>query len=50
MTSRKLDEYTKDELLAYIKNLKKQKKFGLVWEDKPEQFIQTTSSDTKMVL
>lgn len=37
MTSRKLDEYTKDELLAYIKNLKKQKKFGLVWEDKPEQ-------------
>lgn len=32
-----LDDYTKEELIEQIKSLKKSKKFGLVWEDKPEQ-------------
>ena len=31
-----LEDYTKDELIEIIKNLKRRKKFGLVWEDKPE--------------
>lgn len=35
--SKKLDEYTKEELLQFVRDLKNRKKFGLVWEDKPEQ-------------
>lgn len=34
--SKSLDDYTRDELLEVIKGLKARKKFGLVWEDKPE--------------
>ena len=37
--SKDLKDYTKEELLEYIKSLKKAKKFGLVWEDKPEQVV-----------
>jgi adenine-specific DNA-methyltransferase len=33
-------EYTRDELLAIIEGLKSRKKFGLVWEDKPESVVQ----------
>ena len=36
---RRLEEYTQEELIEYIKTLKKQKKFGLVWEDKPEKVV-----------
>ncbi|MBR6505805.1 site-specific DNA-methyltransferase [Candidatus Saccharibacteria bacterium] len=36
---RRLEEYTREELLEYVKTLKKQKKFGLVWEDKPERVV-----------
>lgn len=35
--SKKLDDYTKEELLAYIAKLKKDTKFGLVWNPKDEQ-------------
>lgn len=35
--SRKLEEYTKEELLAYIAKLKKDTTFGLVWNPKEEQ-------------
>ena len=37
--TKKLDEYTKEELIEAIKSLKKRKKFGLVWEDKIEQVV-----------
>jgi len=37
--SKDLQSYTKEELLEYIQRLKKTKKFGLVWEDKPEQVV-----------
>lgn len=37
--SKKLDEYTKDELLAYVRELKKGRRFGLVWEPKDEQVV-----------
>jgi adenine-specific DNA-methyltransferase len=32
----KLEDYSREELLTLIKSLKSRKKFGLVWEDKPE--------------
>ncbi|MFT4245348.1 MAG: site-specific DNA-methyltransferase [Micrococcaceae bacterium] len=32
-----LNDYSKDELIDLVKSLKRQKKFGLVWEDKPEE-------------
>jgi len=35
--SKKLEDYTKEELIEAIRSLKRGKKFGLVWEDKPEQ-------------
>jgi adenine-specific DNA-methyltransferase len=35
--AKKLHDYTKEELLELVQSLKKAKKFGLVWEDKPEQ-------------
>lgn len=35
--SKKLEEYTKEELLSYIAKLKKDTKFGLVWNPKDEQ-------------
>lgn len=37
--NKKLDEYTKEELLAYIHELKKGRRFGLVWEPKEEQVV-----------
>ncbi len=37
--SKALAEYTRDELLAVIKGLKARKKFGLVWEGKPENVV-----------
>lgn len=35
--AKKLHDYTKEELIELVQSLKKAKKFGLVWEDKPEQ-------------
>jgi adenine-specific DNA-methyltransferase len=37
--SKKLEEYTKEELLSYIGELKKVRRFGLVWEAKDEQVV-----------
>src|SRR3989338_6188680 len=31
------DKWSKEELIREIKKLKKRKKYGIVWEDKPEQ-------------
>ena len=38
--SKALKEYTKEELIQIIKDLKRRKKFGLVWEEKPEDIVQ----------
>ncbi len=32
--------YSKDELIRELQQLKKQKKYGLVWEDKPEDVVE----------
>ena len=37
--NKKLEDYTKEELLIYALNLKKQKKFGLVWEEHKENVV-----------
>ena len=34
------DNYTKEQAIEELKKLKRQKKFGLVWEDKPEQVVE----------
>lgn len=36
----KLEELTKEQLIDEIKKLKKRKKFGLVWENKPELVVE----------
>ena len=38
--TKRYEDYTREQLLEEIKKLKKQKKFGLVWEDKPEQDVE----------
>lgn len=44
--NKKLDEYTKDELLAYVRQLQKDTKFGLVWNPKQENIV--TDCETKV--
>lgn len=36
----KLDELSKEELIEIVKGLKRRKKYGLVWEDKPEDVVE----------
>lgn len=38
--SKNFEEMSKDELIDLVNNLLKRKKFGLVWEDKPEKVAQ----------
>lgn len=46
---RRLEEYTHEELIEYIKKLKKQKRFGLVWEDKPENVVRECEAKLPVV-
>jgi adenine-specific DNA-methyltransferase len=39
-TQKKLDDYSRDELIVLVKDLRKRKKFGLVWEAKPENVVE----------
>ncbi len=43
--SKALSDYTKEELLGVIKGLKSRKKFGLVWEEKPEDVATMCSTN-----
>ena len=45
----RLEDYSKEELLTLVKNLKSRKKYGLVWEDKPEA-VATMCADNLPVL
>lgn len=47
--SRSWDDYTKEELIEELKKLKKQKKFGLVWEDKPEDVVKECETKLPVV-
>lgn len=45
----RLEDYSKEELLTLVKSLKSRKKYGLVWEDKPEA-VATMCADNLPVL
>ena len=47
--SKNLEEYSREELIEEIKSLKKQKKFGLVWEDKPEKVVKDCETKLPVV-
>lgn len=44
-----LDDYTKEELIDIIKGLKRRKKFGLVWEEKPEKVVKLCDTELPVV-
>ena len=44
-----LEEYTKEELIEVIKNLKRRKKFGLVWEDKAEEVVRQVKTELPVI-
>ena len=37
MAKKDYSNFTKEELLEEVKKLEKRKKYGIVWEDKPEK-------------
>ena len=41
----KLEDLSKEQLLEEIKKLKKRKKFGLVWENKPEKVVEKCKTE-----
>ena len=47
--SRNWDEYSKEELIEEVKKLKSQKRFGLVWEDKPEKVVKECETKLPVV-
>jgi adenine-specific DNA-methyltransferase len=44
-----LEEYTKDELIEIIQNLKRRKKFGLVYEHKPEEVVRLCETELPVI-
>ncbi|MCL2491355.1 MAG: site-specific DNA-methyltransferase, partial [Coriobacteriia bacterium] len=44
-----LHDYSKNELISIINDLRKRKKFGMVWEDKPEQAVEDCKSKLPVV-
>ena len=47
--SKSLEEYSREELIAKVRELKSQKKFGLVWEDKPEKVVKECETKLPVV-
>lgn len=47
--SKSLNDYTKEELIEAIKSLKRRKKFGLVWEHKPEEVVRLCETDLPVI-
>lgn len=48
--SKPLQDCSKEELIEQIKSLKRTKKFGLVWEDKPEQVVDDCNTKLPVLL
>jgi adenine-specific DNA-methyltransferase len=44
-----LEEYTKEELIQIVKGLKSRKKFGLVYEHKPEEVVRLCESELPVI-
>ncbi|HED37589.1 MAG TPA: MerR family transcriptional regulator [Ignavibacteria bacterium] len=45
-----LNEYTKDELIKELQILKKQKKYGLVWEDHTEEVVERCKTEAPILV
>lgn len=45
MPTKKLGEMSKDELIRAIQQLKKRKKYGIVWEEKQEDVVEKCKTD-----
>jgi DNA-binding transcriptional MerR regulator len=45
-----LSEYTKDELIKELQILKKQKKYGLVWEDHTEEVVERCKTEAPILV
>lgn len=43
--TKKLADHSKEELLEYIKNISRQKKFGLIWEHKSENVVEQCQTE-----
>src|SRR5438309_12122660 len=40
MAKEKFDNFSREDLIREMRKLKKKKKFGLVWQDKPEEVVE----------
>lgn len=47
--TKQLTDYSKEELIEYVKSLKRRKKFGLVWEAKPEGVVEMCETHLPVV-
>lgn len=47
--NKKLEEYSREELIEEIKALKRRKKFGLVWEDKKEDVVERCKNEIPII-
>jgi len=45
MAKNDYSNWIKEELLKRIKQLEKRKKFGLVWEDEPEEVVEINTKN-----
>lgn len=47
--TKNLSDYSKEELIEIIKGLKRRKKFGLVWEEKPEEVVRLCETELPVI-
>jgi hypothetical protein len=45
MAKKDYSNWSKDELIKRVNGLEKRKKFGLVWEDEPEEVVEINSKN-----
>jgi adenine-specific DNA-methyltransferase len=45
MQTKKIEDMSKEELVDLVKQLKKRKKYGLVWEEKPEDVVEQCKNE-----
>ncbi len=50
VSKKDFEEYTKDELIKELQLLKKQKKYGLVWEDHKEEVVERCKTEAPILV
>jgi len=50
MAKKDYSKWTKEELIKEIEQLRKQKKYGLVWEDKPEKVVEECKNELPVLV